>query len=77
MRGKIDRTLSSTEPPKLDRPGWAWEFVRRNPDYIIKCGHSGDSEKRHLRRASTLSVIEAPTCAAEQRDWGMCFRRAS
>jgi hypothetical protein len=76
MSGKIEYSLSSTEPPKLDRPGWAWEFLRRNPNYISATAGSGDCTKRRLRRASAMSVIDANDCAVEQRDWGLCFRGA-
>ena len=53
----------------LDRPGWAWEWLRRNPDFMsldlidersVKAGHS---------------LVARPTLATEQSlmRWGLHY----
>lgn len=54
----------------IDRPAWAWEFLRRSPSY-------GSLTRQDLRKRrigqSSLSVIEAQECAPDQQRWGLCF----
>lgn len=54
-----------------DRPGWAWEFLRRNPGYRAASATVGPVKHR---RVSAISVIEAPDCVPEVRNFGICFR---
>ena len=56
---------------EADRPGWAWEFLRRNSDYRA-ASSAVDGVKR--RSTSGLTVIEACDCAPEVRAFGICFR---
>jgi len=57
---------------KLDRAGWAWKWLRRNPEYIAlaseRLSHTGyDTESRVL----TVSATEEGT------RWGLHFRGES
>lgn len=59
----------------LDRSGWAWEWLRRNPDYIhlttqISTPARVDQPGTRLRIISASSTEDA-------RDWGLHFRRGS
>jgi hypothetical protein len=54
----------------LDLPGWAWEFLRRDPLYK-EATHRMACFERHVR--SNINLIEAANCAPEVRDWGICF----
>jgi hypothetical protein len=57
----------------LDRAGWAWEWLRRNPDYI---GTVPELPATELERkgAAELAVIPAAN-AEESPHWGLTFRR--
>jgi len=44
-----------------DRPGFAWEYVRRNPAYRRDC-----RELAHLKPESSVTT-------AFRRRWGLCF----
>jgi hypothetical protein len=51
---------------RLDRPGFAAEFLRRNPDYVADC-----NQTKHLIAQGTL---DQDTAQAElARRWGLCF----
>jgi len=52
---------------RLDRPGFAAEFLKRNPDYQRDC--------RETRRRIAEGLIDAETALAElARRWGLRFR---
>jgi hypothetical protein len=52
---------------RLDRPGFAVEFLRRNPDYRNDC--------LQTRQRITQGDLEAQTAqAALARRWGLRFR---
>ena len=50
----------------LTRTGWAWEFLRRNPDFQAACAMRGaPSEGKE--------VPERP----DLKPWGICFRQVA
>ncbi|MGC4252801.1 MAG: DUF6499 domain-containing protein [Sphingobium sp.] len=55
----------------LDRSGWAWEFLRRNPDYRRAVQDLPKPEYERWLMPS-LSLISA---AGVPPDWGLPFRR--
>ena len=73
LRGRLHwRDRNSYSPLlDLDRSGWAWEFLRRNPDYRDAVrSHTKPMLERWLM--PPLSLISA---AGISPDWGLSFRR--
>ena len=58
------------ELEKLDRRGFAWEYLRRNPDYRRERKSGGDAEARIV---GGVSVLHA-TPPAIPPIWGLRFR---
>ena len=57
---------------QLDRPGFAWELLRRNPAYRRAVGllhPPADPEAKVL--------LQSPGSAAAAADWGLSFPRGS
>lgn len=51
---------------RLDRPGFAAEFLRRNPDYRTDC--------QQVRRRVAEGALDLQTARAKlARRWGLCF----
>lgn len=51
---------------RLDRPGFAAEFLRRNPDYITEC--------QQTRRRIAEGALDLQTARDKMaRRWGLCF----
>lgn len=59
----------------LDRSGWAWIWLRRNPDYIARTAQLL-TRPRLAQPGTRLRVITASD-AEEVRDWGLHFRRGA
>lgn len=57
----------------LDRSGWAWKWLRRNPHYISMASRL-PARTRVNQRGTRLRVITT-TAGEEARDWGLHFRR--
>jgi hypothetical protein len=56
---------------QLGRSGWAWEWLRRNPDYGTSQASCAAARRRIVRNRPLMTVIESP-----QRNfgkWGLCF----
>jgi hypothetical protein len=51
----------------LDAPGFAWEYLRRNPDF--------QQERRKLEQANRRGALNQTEVAAFARRWGVRFRR--
>ena len=51
----------------LDAPGFAWEYLRRNPDFL--------RERRKLQRAARRGGLDPSEVDAFSRRWGVRFRR--
>jgi len=55
----------------LDRAGWAWEWLRRNPDYAE--GEQNKPPGEPGRKALTHpEILSAPVSESASR-WGLCF----
>ena len=57
---------------ELDRAGWAWEWLRRNPDFSAMTGPQ-PGVKRESAGAQPR-IIAAPAMQTLKR-WGLLFRR--
>jgi hypothetical protein len=51
----------------LDAPGFAWEYVRRNPDF--------QRAHRKLERTSRRDALDPAEVDAFTRHWGVRFRQ--
>jgi hypothetical protein len=51
----------------LDAPGFAWEFLRRNPDF--------QQDRRRLERVALRGVLNQAEVDAFARRWGVRFRK--
>ena len=51
----------------LNAPGFAWEFLRRNPDF--------QQDRRKLERAARRGVLNQAEADAFARRWGVRFRK--
>jgi hypothetical protein len=54
---------------------WAWEYLRRNPDYqaSARLGHRRGVARQHLAAGPILTRLRARHAGAER--WGLaCFR---
>jgi hypothetical protein len=61
------RSLSGHDYLKqLDRPGFAWEFLRRNPTYQ-------EDYNTIAREAASDAIAEGPQRDALVWRWGLCF----
>ncbi|MGD9538398.1 MAG: DUF6499 domain-containing protein [Gammaproteobacteria bacterium] len=57
----------------LDRAGWAWKWLRRNPDYIARTSQL--LTRPRLGQPGTRLRVITTSDAEEARDWGLHFRR--
>lgn len=57
----------------LDRSGWAWKWLRRNPDYIARTTQL--LTRTRLEAPGTRLRVITTSDAEEARDWGLHFRR--
>jgi hypothetical protein len=54
----------------LDRAGWAWEWLRRRPDYV---GDDVDKNSRRDLSAKSQPALTRREQPAPARQWGLCF----
>lgn len=58
---------------RLPRPGWAWEFLRRNPKYRAAYAKA-DRRALHIqRRGPDLTVITMEEEQPNAEDWSVMF----
>lgn len=57
----------------LDRVGWAWEWLRRNPDYIALTAQL----PKGAQPGANLKIIEASDADTAATGWGLQFRRGA
>lgn len=77
--GPIERRPDWRDPASyaythdLTREGWAWEFLRRNPNYRRAWNeHAGNGAITIRSPAGNARVIEAPLASlSEQQTWGL------
>lgn len=56
----------------LDRAGWAWEWLRRNPDYARIVPERPAAEPE--RNGAAEFAVLPPANAGEYAQWGLTFR---
>jgi len=60
---------------KLDREGWAWTWLKRNPDYIARLG--GWSPPAPMIFPGTGVTVIPLVDADDASAWGLRFRRSA
>lgn len=59
----------------LDRAGWAWKWLKRNPDYIARTAQL--LTPRRLEWPGKKMRVITRSDAEEVCDWGLHFRRVA
>lgn len=67
-----DATYGYTDA--LPRRGWAWEFLRRDPDYRRTWPSLGNMVRIENVRPN-LTVLTPPAEARDMAHWSLIFRR--
>ena len=70
-KGNRFQELSEKLLLKLGAPGWAWEWLRRNPAYARAVGKSLKLLRQVLREHPFLEVLELQSAYKDK--WGLCF----
>ena len=65
-RGDWTSPAAYEELGSLDAPGFAWEYLDRNPDFT--------QDRRRLERADRRGVLNQAEVDAFARRWGLRFR---
>jgi hypothetical protein len=65
-RGDWTSPAAYEELGSLDAPGFAWEYLDRNPDFT--------QDRRRLERADRRGVLNLAEVDAFARRWGLRFR---
>ena len=65
-RGDWTSPAAYEELGSLDAPGFAWEYLDRNPDFT--------QDRRRLERADRRGVLNDAEVNAFARRWGLRFR---
>ena len=65
-RGDWTSPAAYEELGSLDAPGFAWEYLDRNPDFA--------QDRRRLERADRRGVLNQAEVDAFARRWGLRFR---
>jgi hypothetical protein len=65
-RGDWTSPAAYEELGSLDAPGFAWEYLDRNPDFA--------QDRRRLERANRRGVLTQAEADAFARRWGLRFR---
>ncbi len=65
-RGDWTSPAAYEELGSLDAPGFAWEYLDRNPDFT--------QDRRRLERADRRGVLNQAEMDAFARRWGLRFR---
>jgi hypothetical protein len=55
----------------VDRAGWAWEWLRRNRDYVGEDDDENSASDSSAKSQPTLIRRAQPDPAGQ---WGLCFR---
>jgi hypothetical protein len=56
----------------VDRPGWAWEWLRRSPDYVQDERNAPVSDI-DVSAGSGMTILRCPPLR-RGGSWGLCFR---
>jgi hypothetical protein len=65
-RGDWKSAAAYEDLRSLDAPGFAWEYLDRNPDFT--------QERRKLERAARRDALNSAEVDAFTRRWGLRFR---
>ena len=57
----------------LDRPGWAWEFLRQNEAFLTACRLSGNDLLLPKMHASGIHCYSAPEADSVAEKWGLLW----
>lgn len=63
--------LSEKTLLRLGSAGWAWEWLRRNPEYARAVNSSPELERHMLREHPHLEMLDLQTHYRDE--WGLCF----
>jgi len=66
VRGDWKSSAAYEDLRSLDAPGFAWEYLDRNPDFT--------QERRKLERAARRDALNSAEVDAFNRRWGLRFR---
>lgn len=58
---------------KLSRSRWAWEFLRRNPDFLEDAARHGPDELSVRGACSGITIIRSRTDQCDAERWGLAF----
>jgi len=61
---------------RLDRAGWAWEWLRHNPAYRREVDSGARPRRTILRRDPEIAVLVLPDQPSADR-WGLLFPGAA
>jgi transcriptional regulator len=61
----------------LTREGWAWEFLRRNQDYVLGAVLPAATVQRVLRHRPLVLLIEITEITEAAHSWGLQFFRVA
>lgn len=58
---------------KLSRSRWAWEFLRRNPDFLSDASRHGEDELSVREACRNITIIRPRTDQCDAERWGLAF----
>ena len=58
---------------KLSRSRWAWEFLRRNPDFLADASRHSADEISIREACRSITIIRPRTDQCEAERWGLAF----
>jgi hypothetical protein len=61
----------------IDRAGWAWEWLRRNPAYRQEAAMAPRVHRTILSRDPEIELLALPPEPVRADRWGLIFLRAS
>ncbi|WP_225769617.1 transcriptional regulator domain-containing protein [Inquilinus sp. Marseille-Q2685] len=62
---------------RIDRAGWAWEWLRRNPAYRREAASAPRPERTILQRDPKIELLTLPDRPVAAAHWGVLFLRAA
>lgn len=61
----------------IDRAGWAWEWLRRNPAYRREAASTPRPQGTILRRDPKIELLALPERPVAAVRWGVLFLRVA
>jgi hypothetical protein len=62
---------------RIDRAGWAWEWLRRNPAYRRDAASASRPERTTLRRDPKIELLMLSDRPVAAEHWGVLFLRGA